>query len=306
MKTTLSLGLLAGPVVLILASCSGATDDATTSQANAAGDAVEDAAGAILLSCDGSVGTKTNQQKYAVSLPEDVTAVEVEATGANGGGSGGGKGGSVSATIPAEASWGAQLYAKVGCQGSEGKTGWPNGGKGHGKAHPGGGSTSLDKNQITGTPLIIAGGGGGQDTGGHDQGGSVNGGDGTGGNGSGSKCGGGGATQSGAGSGGGKGSTKGDAGGKGSGGDGGQGRIRNGGGGGGGYYGGGGGCGGNYTSSGSGGAGSSWYDSTATDGTYGARDSGSSSGILKITFTCEAPGGETKSCSPTSAPTPVS
>jgi hypothetical protein len=303
-RITFALGIGTGAIALILAGCSGSTNDTQTDGS----DATEDVAAKnpIRLACNDSAGgTVTAGHTYLIKLIPEVTSIKVEAIGAPGGSSGkvGGTGGYVGATIPNQAKWQNKLYASVGCQGGV-HSQFPDGGGAYGKAKAGGGSTSLGTTPETLTPLVIAGGGGGVAAGGPTNGGSVKA-DGTGQNGSGSQCGGGGATQSRVGAGGGKGNTGGKDGNGNTGGNGGTGQWKNGGGGGGGFKGGGGGCGG-QTKHGSGGAGSSWFDTSATkNGTYNVPKSNPQDGSIVITFNCTDSSGSGSVCGPMPVPTPI-
>ena len=163
-----TLTACAGLAALALTGCS----DTSSNSDSGSGDATENAAVgvdySVSLSCDDTVkaptvATKGSAMKFAFS--DDVTSIDVLAIGARGAdGAHGGHGGAVTATIPVQPAWKKSVFAKVGCYGdgsyktSEGG-GWPNGGglSGHG----GGGSTSLETNADSFSPIVVAGGGGG-------------------------------------------------------------------------------------------------------------------------------------------------
>jgi hypothetical protein len=222
-------------------------------------------------------------QKYTV--PNGVTSLAVDVSGAEGGGLGtlgsprtngtdhiGGRGGRVTGTLPV--SRGQVLYVYVGGAGTVNNNGvaggWNGGGNGNYSGSGGGASDIRSTAGDPNTRLVTAGGGGGQTPGvggfgANDRTGAGGGTTGGAGSGLGGIGGGGGGTPTGGGAGGTGGTANGAAGGFSTGGNGGQTGWSNGGGGGGGWYGGGGGAGtGGNGDGGAGGGGSSQTDASVT------------------------------------------
>ena len=119
---------------------------------------------------------KAKEQTWTV--PQEVTSIQVDAYGAQGGGAKGGKGGHVHSEL--KVTPGTKLIIDVGSQPTSDEGGYNGGGKGCGKGFGGGGASDI---RIGGTGLdarvLVAGGGGGAGYGGFGgAGGGLTGGDG--------------------------------------------------------------------------------------------------------------------------------